>query len=41
MAEAGYVVAINQDRNASIFDVADFGIVGDYRKVLPLLLEKW
>ncbi len=41
MAEAGYVVAINQDRNASIFDVADFGIVGAYRKVLPLLLEKW
>lgn len=39
MRGAEYVVAINTDQDAGIFDVADCGIVGDYREVIPRLLE--
>ncbi len=34
------IVAINIDENAQIFKFARFGIVGDYKKVLPPLTEK-
>ena len=40
MIGSGYIIAINKDEDAAIFDVADVGIVGDVMKVLPLLIEE-
>jgi len=34
------IVAINRDPDAQIFREGDFGVVGDYRQVLPSLIEK-
>ena len=37
---SGYIVAINKDEDAPIFDVANVGIVGDVMKVLPVMIEE-
>jgi len=34
------IVAINKDKEANIFNVAHFGIVADYKEVLPALTAK-
>ncbi len=39
LRDAGVVVAINSDCKARIFQEADFGLVGDALKLLPLLIE--
>ena len=39
MQTSGIIVAINKNDNAPIFEVADYGIVGDLYKVIPALLE--
>ena len=39
MQDSKCIVAINKDENAAIFEVADYGIVGDLYKVIPAILN--
>ncbi|NLT14367.1 MAG: electron transfer flavoprotein subunit alpha [Clostridiales bacterium] len=39
MQTSGLIIAINKNENAPIFEVADYGIVGDLYKVIPAILE--
>jgi len=40
MDASGYVIAVNKDEKAAIFETADLAVVGDFRKILPPLIRE-
>ena len=40
MEESEFIIAVNKDKYAPIFQVADLGILGDANKIVPLLTER-
>lgn len=38
--DAGLIISINKDANAPIFEVSDYKVVDDWKKIVPLLIQK-
>lgn len=40
MHEAKYIIAINKDQNAPIFNICDYGIIGDIKEIIPAIIAE-
>ncbi len=40
MQNSDYIIAINKDSEAPIFDICDYGIIGDLKDIIPELIEE-
>jgi electron transfer flavoprotein alpha subunit len=40
MQNSDYIIAINKDKTASIFEVANLGIIGDVFEIIPEIIKK-
>ena len=41
MQDSEYIIAVNKNDSAPVFEVADWGICGDLFKVVPMLIEEF
>ena len=41
MQDSGCIIAVNKNAGAPIFEIADYGIVGDLFKVVPMMIEQF
>jgi electron transfer flavoprotein alpha subunit len=39
MEESAKIIAINKDRDAPVFSVAHYGIVGDFKQIVPMMIK--
>ena len=40
MQNAGCVISVNHTKGAPIFDISHYGVVGDYKTVIPALVAE-
>ena len=41
MQDSDCIIAVNKNAGAPIFEIADYGIVGDLFKVVPMMIEQF